>query len=670
MNDTTILYTATPEDLILRVKTGDGEAAMQMGLICLSGLGVKQNLSQASSFFAEAKHLGVKNADLFIAYIHECNDLMVKAIETYVGKEISNKKDDSVVERIGRRFKAVCSERKKLSKILKDYGLPECPLNTSLNNLLESLESGRNTLPDICSILSSHVDGEHWCEDTALLYYEEGEWELAHFWMKKSHADEKCLSFIQDKLRKETTGTLEAVEIEGASLLGRKLSINILSEKGASSDKGIKSSLADWGKACNQIRKEQIRLEEERRKKEAEEKARQERLKKEAEERVKKEEADQKNKEKVSQPKAPKPSEKPQKAAPTDYHQLFDKGLFWFEEFITLNDEAILPHLDRLSIDAKKGDEKAMVLLGYHMYLQEDYSSALSFYYDAYSALQKKGSDSVAVAGLLFDIAQVLSHQGKRMNAVDSFDNCLKKLDESKEDTSEEKAMTYFHMGWARSWMGHTRIGLECLNNALSLLEKNKAKHALGIGIIYDRLAYWNSSYKDALKYHLKALEAYQISSDGPVRFAKILDCNNSIGRDYYLLKNYSKAAEYFKLASNKLRVNQMEEIGSYDEKSSKVKCSFEQVRINKNTVSFFFKFDSLFNNTDKLVAEGSCLGDSSFKRIRNNKASFSVQEYRIRSNKYFTFYVDIYRFFGKKLEEKDDLDLFQLGRVQFDFSR
>lgn len=650
------LYSANPKDLVLKINTGDGDAAVVMGLLCLSGLGGKQDLDQASSYFVKAKQLGAKDADVLIAYINECNGRMNKAIDAYVGKEPLRKKGNPIAGILRKRFKKVSTERKRLRKLITEYGLPECPMDTSLTNLLESLESGKKSLSDVCSILSSCDDSEHWCEDTAWLFYEEGEWELAGIWMKKSHSDEKWLSVIQDKIRKEISVTPEAVEIEGSSLLGRKLAFNVLSESGASHE-SIKRALTEWGQECNQIRKEQCRLEEEKCKKEEQERARQERLKK-AKEPLKKES---------------KPAEKPKETSRIDYHNLFDKGLFWFEESITLKDEAILPFLDRISIDAKKGDAKAKVLLGYHMYLQEEYSSALSFYNEASSVLQKKGTDNVAVAGLLFDMALVFSRLGNRMNAVDRFENCLKLLDESKEDSSEEKAMTYYHMSWARFWMGHTRIGLECLNNALSLLEKNKAKHALGIGIVYDCLAYWNSypsSYDDALKYHIKALEAYNTCNDGPVKSAKLLECHNSIGRDYYLLKNYPKAAEFFKFASNQSRVNQMNEIGSYDENSCKVKCTFDQVRINKNTVSFFFRFDSVFNNTEKLVAEGSCLGNSSFKRIRNNKASFSVPENLIRSHKYFTFYVDIYRFFGKKLEEKDDLDLFQMGRVHFDFSR
>ena len=691
MNSNSPLFATSPEDLELRIKTGDGEAAMQMGLICLSGLGVKQNLSQANSYFAEAKQLGVINADLFIAYIHECNEQMIKAIETYAGKETPNKKGDSVIERIGRRFKTVCSERKKLSKILKDYGLPECPLNTSLNSLLEDLASGRNTLPDICSILSSHVDGEHWCEDTALLYYEEGEWELANFWMKKSHADEKCLSLIQDKLRNETTGMLEAVEIEGASLLGRKLSINILSENGASSDKSIKRSLADWGKACNQIKKEQIRLEEERRKKEAEEKARQERLKKEAEEkarqerlkkeaeeRAKNEEAIQKKKGKDTPPKAPKTSEKPQKVAPIDYHQLFNKGLFWFEESLTLRDEAILPYMDIISRDVKKRDVKAITLKGYHFYLQQDYGKALTLYQDALSALQKNAStnDAIAEAGLCFDIAQVLLQQGSTMTALGSFENCLKILDKSNGDTSEEKAMVYYHMGRVRNGMGHTRIRLECLNSALSILEKDRTKHALGIGIIYDQLALWNSqpsSYNDALKFHFKALKSFQLLEEGTLKSSKIIECNDHIGGVYYLLGDYPKALEYYSLAKNKRRINQLSEIVNYGEKDKKVKCSYDRSSVYYSNVEFTFSFDSAFNDSSKLVAKCYFLYqgiDIPIKRIKNNKVTFSIPEYPIRQNKYFTLEIEIYRLFKSKIEDADKLDYYLLDSKKFNFSR
>ena len=277
MNDTTILYTATPEDLILRVKTGDGEAAMQMGLICLAGFGIRQNLSQASTYFAKAKQLGVINADVFIAYIHECNDRMIKAIETYVGKEIPNKNDDSVAERIDRRFKAVCSERKKLSKILKDYGLPECPLNTSLNNLLEDLDSGRRSLTDISSIISLSDTDEQWCYDTAWLLFEEGNYGLASMWLKKSHPnpEDELLKRLQAKLGGETVSKADAVEVKGNSLLDKKLTIRILPENLFTSDDIVNKALTEWSRECNQNKllylKEQRRLEEEKQRKVEEE---------------------------------------------------------------------------------------------------------------------------------------------------------------------------------------------------------------------------------------------------------------------------------------------------------------------------------------------------------------------------------------------------------------
>ena len=77
-----------------------------------------------------------------------------------------------------------------------------------------------------------------------------------------------------------------------------------------------------------------------------------------------------------------------------------------------------------------------------------------------------------------------------------------------------------------------------------------------------------------------------------------------------------------------------------------------------------------MFNNTDKLVAVGSCWGKTICKRIHNNKVSFSFPESSIRANKYFTVRIEIHRFFGKELEEKDDLNLFELKSVNFDFSR
>lgn len=277
MNSNSPLFTTSPEDLVLRIKTGDAEAALSMGLMCLSGLELKQNLDQAFSYFAKAKQLGAKNADVFIAYIHECNDRMIKAIETYVGKEIPNKNDDSVAERIGHRFKAVCSERKKLSKILKDYGLPECPLNTSLNNLLEDLDSGRRTLTDISSIISLSDTDEQWCYDTAWLLFEERNYGLASMWLKKSHPnpDDELLKRLQVKLGGEAVSKADAVEVKGNSLLDKKLTIRILPENLFTSDDIVNKALTEWSRECNQNKllylKEQRRLEEEKQRKVEEE---------------------------------------------------------------------------------------------------------------------------------------------------------------------------------------------------------------------------------------------------------------------------------------------------------------------------------------------------------------------------------------------------------------
>ena len=298
MNDTTTLYTKSPEDLILRVKTGDGEAAMQMGLICLAGFGIRQNLSQASTYFAKAKQLGVKNAEVFIAYIHECNDRMIKAIETYVGEENSNKKDNSVAKRIDSHLKAVCSERKKLPKILNDYGLPECPLYTSLNNLLEDFDSGRRSLTDISSIISLSDTDEQWCYDTAWLQFEEGNDGLASMWLKKSHPDteDELSKLLQNKSKERTVFDAEAIEIKGNSLLDKRLKIKILPDTIFTSGDALKKALLEWSRECN-LRKqsyleEQNRLEEERQRKIEEErrKAEEEKKKKEEEARRKAEE--------------------------------------------------------------------------------------------------------------------------------------------------------------------------------------------------------------------------------------------------------------------------------------------------------------------------------------------------------------------------------------------
>ena len=270
MNSQTILFTTCPEDLILRVKTGDSEAALSMGLMCLSGLGLKQNLDQAYSYFAEAKQLGAKSADVFIAYIHECNDRMIKAIDAYVGKEPSCKKDESYASRIYQRFATVRSERNKLSQFLSEYGLPECPLCTSFNNLLEDLDSGRKSLIDICSIISLTESDDRWCHDTAWLLFEEGSDELASMWLKKSHPDpeDELLKLLRIKSQEHTLFDADVVEIREDSLLGKRLVIKILPDSLFTSGDSIKEALSEWSSECN-LRKqsyleEQRRLEEER----------------------------------------------------------------------------------------------------------------------------------------------------------------------------------------------------------------------------------------------------------------------------------------------------------------------------------------------------------------------------------------------------------------------
>lgn len=298
MNSNSPLFAASPEDLVLRIKTGDDEAALSMGLLCLSGLGLKQNLNQAFSYFVKAKQLGAKNADLFIAYIHECNDRMIKAIETYVEKGPSGKKDDSVAERISHRFAAVRSERKKLSQLLSEYGIPECPLYTSLNNLLEDLDSSRRSLTDICSIISLTEADDRWCHDTAWLLFEEGNDGLASMWLKKSHpdSDDELLKLLQVKSNERTLYDAEEIEINGNSLLDKRLEIKILSDNLFNSGDNFKKALLEWSRECN-LRKrsyleEQHRLEEEKQRKIEEErrKAEEERKRKEEETRRKVEE--------------------------------------------------------------------------------------------------------------------------------------------------------------------------------------------------------------------------------------------------------------------------------------------------------------------------------------------------------------------------------------------
>ena len=279
MNSQTILFTTSPKDLVLRIQTGDAEAALSMGLMCLSGLGLKQNLDQAFSFFAEAKQLGAKSADVFIAFIHECNDRMIKAIDTYVGKEPSYKKDESYASRIDQRFATVRLERNKLSQFLSDYGLPECPLCTSFNNLLEDLDSGRKSLIDICSIISLSESDDRWCHDTAWLHFEEGNDGLASMWLKKSHPapGDELLRLIQIKSNERPSCNAEAIEIKGDSLLEKKLVIKIMPEGIFTSGDSFQKALSDWSLECNQRMEaycESQRCQEEEARKKAEEEVR------------------------------------------------------------------------------------------------------------------------------------------------------------------------------------------------------------------------------------------------------------------------------------------------------------------------------------------------------------------------------------------------------------
>lgn len=304
MNNHSTIFSSSPEDLVLRIKTGDSEAAFLMGLLCLSGLGVKQNLDQAGGYFAKAKQLGNENADVFMAYIHECNDRMVKAVDTYVGKDSfdSNKSKTSI---ISKRFNKVKTERTNLLEIIRQYGLLNCPLNTSLNTLLEDLEQGCRSLSDVCSIIALSEVNEHWCYDTAGLLYEDGDKGLAKMWLKKCHleSEDALLKQVSDNSQGSKRNELSPIEIKGSSLLGAGVAIKILPENLFESN-GIKNALADWSRECNRKKQdlidEQRRLEEEakrkaeeaRRKAEEERRrAEEERIRKEAEERRKAEEA-------------------------------------------------------------------------------------------------------------------------------------------------------------------------------------------------------------------------------------------------------------------------------------------------------------------------------------------------------------------------------------------
>ena len=206
--------------------------------------------------------------------------------------------DDSVSERISHRFAAVRSDRKKLSQFLSEYGIPECPLYTSLNNLLEDLDSGRRSLTEICSIISLTDADDRWCHDTAWLLFEEGNYGLASMWLKKSHPDleDELLKLLQIKSREYTLFDAEAIEIKGNSLLDKKLKIKILPEALFTSGDTIKKALLAWSRECNLKKQsyleEQNRLEEERQRKIEEErrKAEEERKRKEEEARRKTEE--------------------------------------------------------------------------------------------------------------------------------------------------------------------------------------------------------------------------------------------------------------------------------------------------------------------------------------------------------------------------------------------
>ena len=292
-NRKTVLFNSGPEDLVLRIKTGDSEAAMQMGLLFLSGLGVKQDLDQANSYFAKAKQLGEKNMDVFIAYIYECKDRMLKAVDTYVDERISKKNDQSNVLRITRRFEKVNTERKNLLKILHQYGLPDCPINTSLNSLLEDLATGCRTLSDVCSIVSLSDVNEQWYYDTASLLFDEGEEGLARMWLKKCHldAEDELLKRVRGKSEEVMIGRLVPVDLKNGSLLNKKLSVKLLPENLFVSGDGFKKALMEWSLRCNREKEsffeEQRRREEEEKKKKEEEKRKaEEEARKRAEERT------------------------------------------------------------------------------------------------------------------------------------------------------------------------------------------------------------------------------------------------------------------------------------------------------------------------------------------------------------------------------------------------
>ena len=288
-NHHTTLFTVSPEDSVLRIKAGESDSAVLMGLFCLSGLGVGQSLDQASSYFVKAKQLGAKDTDEFIAYIHECNNHLAKAIDTYVGNDSSVRTGESYSSWISRRFKIVRSKRKQLQNLLKGYGLPECPLGTSLGNLLVELESGKRSLSDTCAIVSLTDDKEKWAYDTAHLLYEEGDLDLARLWLKKSRPDEEdgLAVLLSKDTYEESSDDFATVELTGSSLLDKRITIRILPQGLFVSEDSTKKALSEWSRECNSVKQSFIeeqrhnveedrrrKAEEERRKAEEEEEAR------------------------------------------------------------------------------------------------------------------------------------------------------------------------------------------------------------------------------------------------------------------------------------------------------------------------------------------------------------------------------------------------------------
>ena len=317
-NSQPVLYYAVPEELVLRTKAGDSDAAFLMGLMCLSGIGVEQNLTNASSYFIKAKQLGAKNTEVFLAYINECHDKMIAAIDTYVGKESSAKDSRNITDKIEDRFKRVKSERKRLATVLNEYGLPDCPFDTALNDLMNELDSKKRSLSDVCSIVSLSDDNEAWCRDTAQLLFEEGQDGLAGMWLNKTHPDpdDELLDTLKKAFEKRLSENVVIVDLEGDSLLKEYAHIRILPESTFSSKDRIRKALAEWSIA-SQNRKEkhleeqrrleeerQRKIEEERRKAEEERKRKEEEAKRKVEEERRKAEEERKRKEAEAKRKA------------------------------------------------------------------------------------------------------------------------------------------------------------------------------------------------------------------------------------------------------------------------------------------------------------------------------------------------------------------------------